>query len=318
MTKPYHRATDGSLTTFDPMDLPAIPDWLGFWASTSAVATKVAPAAQISATAPTVVQTATTPTSTLYLQEAGTASLISVSDINQGQIGDCFLLSSIGEIVLWHSSAIMNMITVNPDGTETVTLHLAASGQLPTFGTTSFKTTTVTVTNVFPSYAVNNGATQDVYNGQKEIWVQVLEKAVATLDGGYNAIANGGNPVIAMEELDGQSTTWMSPAALTLQALQSDMAAGSLIVMDTESSNNLPYGLFGNHAYMFESLVIQNGTPMVQLGNPWGFDQPSLIPLSQLSRGIVEVDIGQFVNSSVITVTSGQSTKKLSAPVTNA
>ncbi len=105
----------------------------------------------------------------LYLQEAGDTSLISVRDINQGQIGDCFLLSSIGEIALWHPSAIMNMIHANADGTETVTLHLAASGQLPTYGTTQFKSTTVTINNTFPGNAVNNGATQDVVNGVKEI-----------------------------------------------------------------------------------------------------------------------------------------------------
>ena len=49
-------------------------------------------------------------TQVLYLQETGDTSLISVNDINQGQIGDCFLLSSIGEIALWHPSAITNMI----------------------------------------------------------------------------------------------------------------------------------------------------------------------------------------------------------------
>ena len=35
-------------------------------------------------------------TTALYLQEPGDTSLISVHDINQGQIGDCYLLSSIG------------------------------------------------------------------------------------------------------------------------------------------------------------------------------------------------------------------------------
>ena len=140
------------------------------------------------------------------------------------------------------------------------------------------------MTNTFPSNAVNNGATQDVLNGQKEIWVQVLEKAVATLDGGYNSIANGGNPMIAMEELTGQYAPGCRPAAVTVQQLQSDMAAGDLIVMDTPSSGNLPYGLYNDHAYMFESLSTVGGTAMVQLLNPWGFDEPSPIPLSQLCQ----------------------------------
>ena len=90
----------------------------------------------------------------LYLQETGTTGLISVYDINQGQIGDCFLLSSIGEIALWHPSAIMNMIQANANGTETVTLYLAANGSLPTYGTTSFEQVSITVTNTFPSDGV--------------------------------------------------------------------------------------------------------------------------------------------------------------------
>ncbi len=262
--------------------------------------------------------TPTASATALYLLEPGDTSAISINDIHQGQIGDCFLLSSIGEIALWHPSAIMNMISANADGTETVTLHLTANGQLPTYGTTSFETTTVTVNNTFPSNAVNNGATQDVVNGVKEIWVQVLEKAVATLGGGYNYIANGGNPMIAMEELTGQSTSYMSPSSLTLQILQTDNTAGDLIVMDTASSGSLPYGLYNDHAYMFQSVTVVNGTPMVQLANPWGFDEPQAIPLSQLSSGIVEVDVGQFVNSNLITGTPGNDNITLSTPVTNA
>jgi Calpain family cysteine protease len=317
MAKPNHRTSNASLTAFDPADLPAMPDELGFSASIAPFSTPAAAAAQISGGKATTVRTTPTVTQVLYLQEPGTGSAISVSDINQGQMGDCFLLSSIGELALWHPGAIMNMITVNPDGSETVALHVGASGQLPTYGTTSFKTAFVNVTNSFPSYAVNNGAAQDVCNGQKEIWVQVLEKAVATLNGGYSAIANGGNPMIAMEELVGQPTTFFSPAALTLQGLQSHIAAGDLIVMDTRSSSSLPYGLYSSHAYMFENLTMVGGTWMVQLGNPWGFAQPSLIPFAQLSRGIAEIDVGQFADSNVILGGPGDDTKVLAAPIVN-
>jgi hypothetical protein len=233
-------------------------------------------------------------TDTLYLQEPGDASAISVADINQGQIGDCFLLSSIGELALFHPAAIMNMIHANPGGTETVTLHKASTGTLPGFGTTSFEPIGVTVSNSFPSYAVNNGANQDVVGGFKEIWPQVLENAVATLDGGYSAIANGGNPIIAMEELTGESATYMLPAALTLANLDSFVAAGDLITLDTSSAPGLPFGLVSDHAYMFEGVTLQGGVPMLTAGNPWGFDQPAAIPLSELSRGFIEVDVGRF------------------------
>ena len=210
----------------------------------------------------------------LYLQESADTSLISVHDINQGQIGDCFLLASIGEIALFHASAITNMIFANPDGTETVTLHLTASGQLPNYGTNSFQSTAVTVINTFPSNAVNCNTSEDVVNGVKEIWVQVLEKAVATLGGGYNYIANGGNPMIAMEELTGQSASSIAPASLTLSLLQGYITAGDLLVFDTPGSGSLPYNLVNDHAYMFASVTVINGTPMVQLGKSLGL-QPA-------------------------------------------
>jgi hypothetical protein len=227
---------------------------------------------------------------TPYLQEPGDAAAISVNDINQGQIGDCFLLASIGELALFHPSAITSMIHAND--TETVTLYTASNGQLPSVNTSTFAPVNVNVTNSFPDDSVNNGVNQDVVGDQKEIWPQVLEKAVATLDGGYSAITDGGSPVVAMEELTGQSATYMSPAAMTLGALNSFVSAGDLITMDTPSTSGLPFNLVSDHAYMLENVTMQGGAAVLQLGNPWGFDQPTAIPLSQLSRGVAEVDIG--------------------------
>ena len=233
-------------------------------------------------------------TQTLYLQESGDASQISVNDLHQGQLGDCFLISSIGELAINAPSAISNMIHANANGTESVTLYTDQSGRLPTFGTTTFKADTVTVSNSFSSAAVNNGANQDVVGNLKEIWPQVIEKAVATLDGGYSAIASGGNPVVAMAELTGRSATYMSSSALTQVGLKAMLAAGDLITMDTSNQSNLPYNLVSNHAYMMKTMTTSNGAAMVQLGNPWGMDQPTAIPFSQLSKAIVEVDVGHF------------------------
>jgi hypothetical protein len=233
-------------------------------------------------------------TQTLYLTEPGDIGAINVDDIHQGQLGDCFLLSSFGEIALLQPAFISNMIHASANGTEAVTLYEASNGRLPSWNTTAFKSISETVTNVFPANAVNNGAGQDVVGNLKEIWPQVLEKAVATLDGGYSAIANGGSPVIAMEELTGHAASYMSPASLTLAALQAFINAGDLIVMDTLPNGALPNGLVNNHAYMFESVSGGGASATVRLGNPWGFDQPAPILLSQLSRGVAEVDIGHI------------------------
>jgi hypothetical protein len=236
---------------------------------------------------------AVAPTPTLYVTESGDAAAISVNDINQGQLGDCFLLSAFGEEALFHPSAISGMIHDNGNGTETVTFYLDKNGRLPGFSSSSFKSTTVTVNNSFSASSVNNGANQDVAGNLKEIWPQVIEKAFATLGGGIGSIANGGYPVLALEELTGHTATAMSPASVTLAVLTNDIGAGDLIVMDTASRSRLPYGLVSNHAYMFEKLNGSGSSATVQLHNPWGFDQPAAIPLSQLVQsGIVEVDTG--------------------------
>jgi hypothetical protein len=280
-----------ALFLYDPWQSGYFSPWLPLVAD-SPLDPAILAASGASATTATA---SATLTQVLYLQETGESSAISVYDINQGQMGDCYLLSSIGEIALFHPSFITQMIQADANGTETVTLYRAANGSLPTFGTSAYSADLINVINSFPSNSVNNGASQDVLNGQKEIWVQVLEKAVATLNGGYNNIANGGIPSISMEELTGCSAMSTSPGAVSLQQLQTDIAAGDLITFDTQGSGGtLPYGLYGDHAYMFESLTTVNGTVMVNLLNPWGFDEPNPIPYSQVGTVCDEIDIGQF------------------------
>ncbi len=241
----------------------------------------------------------TTEQMALYLTEAGNTSAVAVSDINQGQIGDCYLLSSIGEIVLTDPSFITNMITQNSNGTETVKLYAFETVKVGHSSITELVATTKTVTNNFASYSVDNGASQDVVGGVKEIWPQVLENAFAQLGGGYSSIMNGGSPVYAMEELTGNAATWYSPTQFGSTAAQVTanfntlIKANDMIVLDTSMSGNSTYNLVGDHAYMFDGLVTQGGATYVKALNPWGFDQPSLIPVTALSKAFVEVDVGK-------------------------
>jgi hypothetical protein len=228
----------------------------------------------------------------LYLTERGDSNAISLNDIHQGYIGDCFLLSPIGEIARVQPSFIANMVHVNSNGTETVTLYNA---NLSNWYAKSWKPVAATVSNVFQSNSVNSGAGQDVVGNQKEIWPQVLEKAVATLNGGVNGslapIANGGYPFLAMEQLTGKPASWMSPASLTLPQLLNMVAAHDLLTFDTYYSNQ-QYNLVGNHSYMFEGVTGSGAAAVLHFGNPWGFDQPAPIPFSQVSRVFAQVDVG--------------------------
>lgn len=249
--------------------------------------------AGFAATATTAAMKAVPLVNVLFLQESGDTAAISVNDLHQGQLGDCFLIASIGELALTHPDAITRMIKVNANGTETVTLYTDKNGHVAGYGATSFKSTTITIDNNFSSAGVNNSANQNVMSGRKEIWPQVLEKAIAMLDGGYGAVANGGNPMIVMQQLTGHTAISLSPAQLTLQKLQAFIAEGDLIAMDT-GGGKLGFNLVNSHAYMFEKVTIVSGAAMVQVGNPWGTNQASLIPLTQLSKAFVEIDVGHF------------------------
>jgi hypothetical protein len=228
-------------------------------------------------------------TNVLYLTEHGDTNAISVNDIHQGAYGDCFLLSSIGEIAQNNPNFIKNMIHDNGNGTQTVTLHNLAARDF-------LGTCTVIVNDVFDKYSVNYEAGEDVVGNQKEIWPQVIEKAVATLDGGVNGslspIADGGYPFKAMEQLTGKAASWMLPSQVTLASLAQMVSANDLITFDTKWASNLGYGLYGGHCYMMEGIVGSGSTAAVHLGNPWGCCQPANVPISQLSHVFSEVDYG--------------------------
>jgi hypothetical protein len=244
---------------------------------------------------------------TLYGTETGDAADIEDTDINQGNLGDCFLLSSIGEIARVDPALIKHAIKDNGDGTFTVTLYEREGGfwggVKSAFGHPSFQQVQVTVDGNFPAGgSVNSGATQDVVaGGKKEIWVQVLEKAYAKLHGGYSGINDGGSPTDAIEALTGEKADEKSTGGLFGGISQKDLLAafnaGKPIVMNTpDTKKQLPFNLVPDHAYMLEDISVDaNGKAQIKLRNPWGTTQlqpPLLIPFEKLHSGIESVDIG--------------------------
>ena len=211
-----------------------------------------------------------------------------MSDINQGDLGDCYLLSSLAEVANQDPNAILSMITDNGNSTYGVRFN---------FGGAVYY---VTVDNTLP----DGGA---VFNNSPNIWASIVEKAFAEWAGEYalngwtsynnsfTTIGNGGDPAYALEAITGATSirdiyangsSWISYtmnnrlnwtgvwASETNAALLSDIAASLAVGDDVELSSytNATSGgkitLVADHAmsiYGFDA-----ATNMVEIRNPWG------------------------------------------------
>jgi hypothetical protein len=208
----------------------------------------------------------------------GDSNGISYQDIHQGGLGDCYFLAALGEVAKNDPDFIRQMIRDNGNGTYTVTLY-------------QFEPVQVTVSpSDFAPNGVNSQPDEGVIDGQKELWPQIIEAAYAKLEGGYGKIGNGGYPSDAMETLTGFNASWSSPGSF--EQIKSDLAKGKLVTLDTPDEP-LPYDLLSSHSYMVIGTYTDlQGNNYVKLQNPWGYDQPSVIPAFALSKVFNVQDVG--------------------------
>lgn len=101
---------------------------------------------------------------------------VSVKDVRQGAIGDCFLIAGIYEIAARNPQAIHDMMRDNGDGTVTVRLFSKdVNGELKPKAITFEKSTLSTDEHA-----------------EDALWVQMLEKAYAIEKGSYVKLNEGG------------------------------------------------------------------------------------------------------------------------------
>ncbi|NWK76588.1 putative Ig domain-containing protein [Aquitalea sp. LB_tupeE] len=208
------------------------------------------------------------------------------SDINQGQLGDCYFLSSIAEVAIQNSGIIRNMITDNGNGSYGVAFHVK--------GATEY----VTVNNVL----------QTGCNSGPNMWATLLEKAYAQLQAinvttgnsytgnSFTAIGNGGLPEYALESITGASqitdysgsgTSWLCRTynsslsgtgsqsglsnATVLSSLKTHLAAGDDVVLSSYTWSYDAAGkvqLVAGHAMSVYGIDAANGN--LEIRNPWG------------------------------------------------
>lgn len=125
---------------------------------------------------------------------------IDANDVQQGDLEDCFLLSSIAALAKNAPNDIKKLIKEKSDGSFEVTLYLRKDPS-----TDKRTATIISVKNEF----VRNKKKKTAYagKGDNELWVQVLEKAYAQAMGGYDALLDGGSSLETLQVLTGKTAT---------------------------------------------------------------------------------------------------------------
>ena len=193
-------------------------------------------------------------------------------DVQQGQVGDCWLLSSLAETAARYPSDIRNMFTdlgtamENGSVVELYKVRFFNTAGVPTY---------VTVDTELPS---GGGYYDHTTNGV--LWVALAEKAYAQANGAgfvttsavgsdsYNAL-NEGDPSWALQAITGKPANDFSINPTNITAAWN---AGQLIVLGSSSNagDNLIVGdSNGTHAYAVINYNASSSTPF-ELYNPWG------------------------------------------------
>jgi hypothetical protein len=202
-----------------------------------------------------------------------------ITDVNQGQVGDCWFLAALGETAMLDPSLIEGMITEHGNGTYAVRFEVNGKADY------------VTVNDQLSAYNGGieqySGSRMEFANSTTSLWVPLVEKALAQLseqtnvstgmqyagaDDQYYQLNSGAGE--GMSLITGQSNTSYdlsneSGSRLTnlLGTLENSLAAGDDVLLGT-SDNPVSGNLVDDH--MFAVTAINATTGMVSLYNPWG------------------------------------------------
>jgi hypothetical protein len=227
------------------------------------------------------------------------------NDVEQGLIGDCYLMSSMAAVADQNPDAINNMIADNGDGTYTVTFNEKRWERFSDLWNDRYKPVEVTVDDDFP---MKNG--QPVFaqpgDGGIETWTMVTEKAYAKHfgDGEYSNI-EGGWPDKAMEHLTGVKSSSFSPDNLEIGELSSLETDGNALtastkhdwkflgwdIPDTTDSHPLYQNgtLISDHAYYITD--VDPVAETVTLQNPHGWDPNGIqLPYEEFQSTFSNID----------------------------
>jgi hypothetical protein len=261
----------------------------------------------------------------LWSKQQSDEDLPGLGDVKQRELGDCSLMATLGALTLSPQgrellkAAVTENRSDSGEVTYTVRLHEPSPG---------FAEKRVTVGSDFAHGHAAPNRTDGADGASFEVWPLVVERAYATLRGGYNAIGRGGTPTDAMEALTGKPAVRVDLAwpryqpsplgadipgtvqpAYTEEELRADLAARKMVVLETKvhtGETNVKHAgateeekkhleahyLMGNHAYVVTGTHERDGALFLELHNPWGRDHPTEVPFHELQQWFKAVDVG--------------------------
>ena len=240
-----------------------------------------------------VVMNGHSPFSVTYQKATGSiygAGGPSMNDINQGYLGDCYLLASLSEVARQSPSTIASMLVDNGNNTYGVRFYVNGVAKY------------VTVDN-----ELANGG--NIFDRGPNLWAQLVEKAYAQFQttalstgnsvnygDSWSTIGNGGWPRYALEAVTGAASltdfigsgaSWTIrnynaaqavtssgggySSSFVLSTLVSDLTLGYDLVLSSWTNAKDSAGhttLVASHALSIYGY--DTGTGMFQIRNPWG------------------------------------------------
>lgn len=183
-------------------------------------------------------------------------------DINQGAVGDCYLLAALAGLADTDPVIVRQMITALGDGTYAMRfydqgneVYLRLDADLPVNS--------------------SGGLVYAKAGPDGESWVALAEKAYAYYRYGQNTYASlsGGWMSTVFRQITGGYTDTRStnrPAVEMYNYFADHLSAGRSVTLGTNYDAVSP--IVGNHAYTVMSVQLQGGQRTVTIYNPWGWD----------------------------------------------